>query len=274
MTILRAFVGFIMLGVLHATSAQDKSSVDASYLIGPEDVLQISVWKEEGLEREVLVGPDGWVTFPLAGNIRAAGKTASQLQRELTKRLKKYISGPVVTVSVSRVVGNKIYVIGAVTTPGEYIIGRYVDVVQALALAGGLTPAAAQDNIKIVRKEGDQELVINFDYEAVKQGRDLEQNVMLKSGDTVVVLRGVKRIYVIGQVRTAGEYPIERSVDVMQALALAGGLTPFAVEKKIKILRKQGSKEKVIAFDYEAVKQGRKLEQNIFLKNGDVVVVP
>jgi polysaccharide export outer membrane protein len=125
-----------------------------------------------------------------------------------------------------------------------------------------------------VRKERGLDIVFYFDYEAVKQGRDLEQNITLEPGDKVLVLKAVNKIYVIGQVESAGEYQIERDVDILQALALAGGLTPYALQKKIKILRKKGNKKVVFTFDYEAVKQGRNLKQNITLKDGDVVVVP
>ncbi len=157
------------------------------YLIGPEDLLEISVWKEEALQREVLVRPDGWVTFPLAGHVRAADRTVDALQREITRRLKKYISDPVVTVSVKSVAGNKIYVIGQVGRSGEYTVGHYVDVMQALALAGGLTSFAAENKIKILRRERGKRVVINFDYGEAKLGRDLKQNIILKRGDVVVV---------------------------------------------------------------------------------------
>ncbi len=157
------------------------------YLIGPEDLLEISVWKEEALQREVLVRPDGWVTFPLAGHVRAADTTVGALQNEITRRLKKYISDPVVTVSVKSVAGYKIYVIGQVGRSGEYTVGHYVDVMQALALAGGLTAYAAEDKIKILRREKGRRVVINFDYGQAKLGRDLKQNIILKRGDVVVV---------------------------------------------------------------------------------------
>ena len=157
------------------------------YLIGPEDLLEISVWKEEALQREVLVRPDGWVTFPLAGHMRAADRTVDALQREITRRLKKYISDPVVTVSVKSVAGNKIYVIGQVGRSGEYTVGHYVDVMQALALAGGLTAYAAENKIKILRRERGRRVAINFDYGEAKLGRGLKQNIILKRGDVVVV---------------------------------------------------------------------------------------
>jgi polysaccharide export outer membrane protein len=157
-----------------------------AYEIGPEDVLEISVWKEKELQKEVQVRPDGWLTFPLVGNIEAAGKTAQQLEGDIKARLRKFIPDPVVTVSVKKI-GLKIFVIGKVGKPGEYAVGRYVDVLQALTLAGGLTPFADEDDIKILRKKDGKETVIPFNYSQVKKGRRLEQNILLKSGDVIVV---------------------------------------------------------------------------------------
>jgi len=157
------------------------------YEIGPEDLLDISVWKEQDLQKEVLVRPDGWITFPLVGNIEAKGKTALQLQEEITQWLKQYIPNPVVSVSVKKISGYKIFVIGRVNKPGDYIVGRYIDVLQALSLAGGLTPFAEEGNIKIVRKENGKEIILRFNYTEVKRGRRLEQNITLQSGDVIIV---------------------------------------------------------------------------------------
>ncbi|QKT02485.1 polysaccharide biosynthesis/export family protein [Ectothiorhodospiraceae bacterium 2226] len=157
------------------------------YQIGPEDKLEISVWREEGLQRVVLVKPDGWITFPLAGNLQAQGKTASELEEEITQRLRRYIPEPVVTVTVQEVASNKIFVIGKVNEPGQYVVGRYVDVMQALSLAGGLTPFAAENRIKILRREGAENRVLPFQYGRVRDGQALEQNIILRSGDVVVV---------------------------------------------------------------------------------------
>lgn len=163
------------------------ASAGGGYQIGPEDVLEIAVWKEKDLTREVLVRPDGWLTFPLVGNIEAAGKTAYQLEQEVRQRLRKYIPDPVVTVSVKKIQGLKIFVIGRVGKPGEYVVGRYVDILQALTLAGGLTPFAKEDKIRVLRKQGNKEIVILFDFSEVKKGKRLEQNITLKSGDVIVV---------------------------------------------------------------------------------------
>ncbi len=157
------------------------------YRMGPEDVLEISVWREETLQKQALVRPDGGISFPLVGNIQAAGRTAEEIRLEITARLKKFIPDPVVSVAVLKLSGYKIYILGKVNRPGEFVVGRYVDVLQALSMAGGLTPFADEDSIKIVRKVDGNDVVLPFDYAKVRKGRGLQYNIQLRSGDTVVV---------------------------------------------------------------------------------------
>ena len=161
--------------------------IDSGYQLGPEDVLEISVWKEEALKKEVLIRPDGGLSFPLIGGVQAAGKTVGQLKREIEQRLEKFIPDPVVSIALLKVVGNKIYVIGKVNKPGEFPAGRYVDVLQVLTMAGGLTSFAAENGIKVMRKEDGKNIVFPFRYSDVKNGEALEQNIQLKGGDVVVV---------------------------------------------------------------------------------------
>jgi polysaccharide export outer membrane protein len=161
--------------------------VGEDYRAGPEDVLEIAVWKEESLKKEVLVRPDGGISFPLVGEIQAAGKTTTELRQEITDKLKKLIRDPVVSVAVLKVSANRIYVIGRVNRPGEYTAGRYIDVLQALTMAGGLTPFASENDIKVVRKEQGKDVVLPFRYADVRNGQHLEQNVMLRNGDVVIV---------------------------------------------------------------------------------------
>jgi len=186
-----SLVFLVMLAGLSSVPlfAQDAASAQpgTGYLLAPEDILEISVWKEEGLQREVLVRPDGRLSFPLVGHVQAAGRTPEQVQQEIAERLKSFISDPVVTVAVLRVTGNKIYVIGKVAKPGEYVVGRYVDVLQALSLAGGLTPFAAENNINILRREDGKQVIFPFKYSEVADGEELQQNIILKSGDVVIV---------------------------------------------------------------------------------------
>ena len=182
--ILFAFMSFSVF----AQDNNDASvSVGRSYVIGPGDILKISVWKEEGMELEVLVRPDGGITFPLAGEIQAGGLTTKALSDELVKKLKRYIPNPSVTVSVLNSVSNKIYVIGKVNRPGEFTATGYMDVLQALTMAGGLTPFADSDEIKIIRRTEKGNMMKLFDYDEVISGERLDMNIILKAGDTVVV---------------------------------------------------------------------------------------
>jgi len=160
---------------------------EGGYLLNPGDVLEVSVWKEEGMTRDVLVLPDGMISFPLAGHMMAAGKTAASVQDALTKKLQQYIPEPVVTVSVKAVSGNTIYVIGQVNNPGQFPAGHNMDVMQALSVAGGLTAFGDQNDIMVLRREGGKQVSFPFDYSKVKGGKNLELNIVLHSGDVVVV---------------------------------------------------------------------------------------
>jgi polysaccharide biosynthesis/export protein len=162
-------------------------AADAPYTVKPGDLLSVSVWKEPDLQGDVLVTPDGTFAFPLVGQIDARSKTVTDLHKLITERLKGYISDPVVTVSVKEIKGNKVYVIGQVTRPGEFIVNPSVDVMQALSMAGGTTPYASLANIMILRRGGPTQQSFRFDYTNIVKGRNLEQNIELQSGDVVVV---------------------------------------------------------------------------------------
>ena len=184
-TILAAIVASL---VLHTgTFAAEDSKVVDHYKIQPGDVLAVSVWKEEDLIQEVIVRPDGQITFPLVGEAKAAGNSIENLRLLISERLKKYIPDPVVTVSVRQLAGNTIYVIGKVNRPGVFPIVRNVDVMQALSLAGGTSTYAALNDIKILRRENGQLRALSFKYAEVEKGKRLEQNVVLQAGDVVVV---------------------------------------------------------------------------------------
>lgn len=164
-----------------------QAAVSESYQIGPGDMLNISVWKEEDMQLDVLVTPDGGFTFPLSGEIKASGLTTKALADVLVEKLTRYIPNPNVTVRVLRSVSNKVYVIGKVNRPGEFTATGYMDVLQALTMAGGLTPYADSDDIKILRRTESGNMVMEFDYDEVVSGERLDMNILLKAGDTVVV---------------------------------------------------------------------------------------
>jgi polysaccharide export outer membrane protein len=157
------------------------------YLLRPGDILQVSVWKETDLQGEVLIRPDGGMSFALAGELQAAGHTVAELTSMLQTRIRKYIPDAVVTVAVKTVAGNRVYVIGKVNRPGDFPLAGPIDVMQALTLAGGATPFANTNGIRILRRNGDHQTSIAFHYNDIAHGRKLDQNILLQNGDTVVV---------------------------------------------------------------------------------------
>ena len=182
----------LVLGVMpvHADEAMPTSlasQLEPGYRLGAEDVLLVSVWKDEQLTREVVVRPDGMFSFPLVGDIQAENQTVEDIRGELVKRLTKYIPNPNVSVAVTKVASYKVYVVGRVNKPGEYVIGHYTDVLQALSLAGGLTPFAGENDIKVMRRVRGGQQAIPFRYGDIRKGRDLEQNILLQRGDVVMV---------------------------------------------------------------------------------------
>jgi polysaccharide export outer membrane protein len=177
----------VLIGVLCALRTGVTLAQDATYAVQPGDVLKVSVWKEPQLQDPILVRPDGGFSFPLVGEIDGRGKTVAQLQVIITQRLAKYISDPVVSVSVTEIHGNKVYVIGQVAKPGEFIVNPRVDVMQALSMAGGMTAFASLSNIIILRRSGTAQTALHFDYTDVAKGRKLDENIQLQSGDVVVV---------------------------------------------------------------------------------------
>lgn len=181
------FAAVLAVGLSTVGNSQNSAPPDSEYEVLPGDMLRIAVWKEPELQMEVLVRPDAAFSFPLAGDISTEGLSVVELQEELTRRLSRYISNPVVTVSVLEVLGNKIYVIGQVNTPGQFVVNPQVDVMQALSMAGGLTAFAATGDIKVLRRTGERQIAISFDYNDVIKGRKLEQNIVLQAGDIVVV---------------------------------------------------------------------------------------
>lgn len=170
-----------------ALSGAANGDASASYRIGPEDALEIAVWKDESLKSTVLVRPDGAISFPLIGELAAAGRSASELRDEIARRLARFVPDAEVSVSVIRVASYRVYVIGRVNKPGEFVVGRPIDVLQLLALAGGTTPFAADDEIRIIRRIGGRQVALPFDYKRLRKDGDLNQNIVLRSGDVVLV---------------------------------------------------------------------------------------
>lgn len=165
-----------------------QSEVNAgSYTIGKGDVLEVNVWREPMLSGEVVVRNDGMISIALAGDVHAAGRTTLDLKVEIQDRLRKYLGEPVVTVILRTPASQKFYVVGEVKTPGEYDLIKEMTVVQAIARAGGFTEWAKKDKLLILRSDGGTETRISVNYGDIVKGRSIEQNILLRANDTIVV---------------------------------------------------------------------------------------
>lgn len=161
--------------------------VQSGYGLQPGDIISVSVWQDPALNQLVMVRPDGGISFPLAGDLKAEGHTVSELTAALVQRLSVYIPDAVVTVSLQEIPGNRIYILGRVNKPGDFVIARDVTIMQALAMAGGLTPFANESQIKVLRYQNGQQLTLPFNYKQVERGHHLAQDVLLQAGDVIVV---------------------------------------------------------------------------------------
>jgi polysaccharide export outer membrane protein len=173
--------------LLIAEDERETVDLSADYLLGPEDTLEVSVWKDDALTRQVIVRPDGKVSFPLIGDVAAQGLTVEELRLSIQDRIKEYVPDAPVTVMVLQLGHPKVYVVGQVARPGVYVMGQPLTVLQVLAVAGGLREWAKKGDIIIVRREKGGQRAIQFDYRKVSAGKGLEQNIVLEPGDTIVV---------------------------------------------------------------------------------------
>jgi polysaccharide biosynthesis/export protein len=163
------------------------SANDASYLLGTGDVLEISVWKDESLSREVTVPPDCVLSFPLVGDINVKNMTVSILRETVRKKLTEYVPEATVTVILKETNSLRAFVVGKINNPGQFAIGFDTTVMQVLSMAGGLNAYADGGKINILRQSDGQTLKIPFDYQQVSKGEKLEQNIVIQRGDVVVV---------------------------------------------------------------------------------------
>ena len=177
----------LLLAALLLFAGEAVAQALPDYRLQPGDEIELSVWGEEELQRTAIIRPDGKFGYPLAGEIVAAGRTTAEIQTELTTKLSAYIPEAVVTISVTGIEGNRIYVIGQIQNPGSFVMNPTINVLQALSLAGGTTPFAALNDIIIIRGSGANQRVLRFAYKDIEKGRKLEQNIQLESGDVVIV---------------------------------------------------------------------------------------
>jgi polysaccharide biosynthesis/export protein len=264
-----------MTGFLRVLAAVLLLSVGASaqtdYTIGAQDVLTITVYDQQELSGKFTVDPDGSLTFPLLGRVKAGGLTLRGLEVDLTKRLADgYLRNPQVSVSMDTYKSQRIFVIGEVRAPGAYQLTGDMTIIEAVARAGSTT-AAASDEVLVVRpQEGKVDgpvlatdadaTVIRVNLRDIQEGA-LSKNVQLRDGDTVVVPKA-RSVYVFGQVKAPGAYPMDKDTTVLQALSLAGGVTDRGSTGRIKVVRTVDGKKKEI-----------KVKLTDLVEPGDTVIV-
>lgn len=164
--------------------AADKPDI---YQLHQGDKVLISVWREDTLQREVVVLPDGNITFPLIGRVEVAGLDTTEVERRITAKLKEFLPDPVVTVTISSTDGNRAYVIGKVIRPGSLIISGPTTVLQAISIVGGFDKFADESSIKVIRSKSEGQEIFSVRYKDITSGKDMSSNIQLKAGDTIVV---------------------------------------------------------------------------------------
>ena len=187
-TIILALIPVLMLVFTANGFAADQADSSSDYLIGKGDVLEIVTWKEPDFSRdEVIVRPDGKISFPLLNDIQAAGRTTEALKQDIQKGLKQYVDAPNVTVTVRSTASKKFYILGEVVHTGEYPLVKDLTVLQAFAIAGGFTEWASKKEIILFRHENGKEKVIRINYKDIINDSDFSQNVKLRPDDTIIV---------------------------------------------------------------------------------------
>jgi polysaccharide export outer membrane protein len=161
--------------------------IPADYVIGPDDVLTIFFWREKDLSGDVSVRPDGRISLPLINEVEAAGLTPEQLRVRLTAAADKYIEAPTVTVVVKQINSRKVFITGQIAKPGAYPIMGPTTVLQLITMAGGVQEYADDEHIQILRTQNGRSVSLRFNYDEVKRGKKLQQNIALMPGDTVIV---------------------------------------------------------------------------------------
>ena len=180
------FVIFLLLVGVQSASAVAADNA-GSYQLHQGDTVMVSVWREDALQKQVIVLPDGSITLPLVGRIEVAGLSTPEVEQRITEKLKKYLPNPVVTIVIVGIDGNRAYVIGKVNKPGPLLISGPLTVLQAISTAGGFDKFADEGGIKVIRTKAEGQEIFTVRYKDIISGKDMSTNIQLKVGDTIVV---------------------------------------------------------------------------------------
>lgn len=278
MKTMRALLPLLLLAGL--ALAEGRAALAQEYVIGARDVLKVTIWGQDDLSKEYPVDPDGFVSFPLVGRVKATGLTPTAFAGELRARLEKdYLVNPQVLVSVKDYLSQKVHVSGEADKPGVYYLSGPTTVRDILSRAGGLSKSAGSQ-VVLVRAESLRESAgksaetgtLRLNVARVLAG-DPAENVALFDGDTLVVPKG-NTFFVFGEVRRPGAYQLDKDTNVLEGITLAGGFTDKAAPGRVRVIRSTGAGQQTISVDMnDVIKRGQR-EKAIPLLENDVVVVP
>jgi polysaccharide export outer membrane protein len=264
-------ISILIFSIICYCYAQEEESIDIKkkYTISTNDILDITVYGEPDLTVAVRVSPEGRIIYPLLGTIQAAGLTTGKLEKTITDLLSKdYMVNPQVSIFVKEYA--KISILGEVKNPGSYQMTENLTLTQAVAIAGGFTPKAKTNSIKIIRAMGDKKdtIVIDIDRIINKEVQDIE----IKGNDTIMVEQ-YGRFSIMGQVARPGVYDLKEGLTVVEAIGLAGGFTSIAAKNATRVIRIENGEKKIIKVPVDSITQGD-ASRDIMLLEGDTIVVP
>ena len=239
------------------------------FIVGTEDVIEVQVWDNKDLNQVVFVRPDGKTSLPLAGEIQAAGKTVQELQDYLSAVYSKTVKGAAVTVIIREIRSRPIYFVGGFGKPGAMQLTRDLNLLQAVALVGGVAQGADAEKGFVLRKDKQ----IPIDFTKLTQKGDLTQNIKLEPGDSIVV-PVADIVYVQGEVRTPGGVKYTQDLTLVRAITQAGGLTQMAAGGRVDILRGKGEKKERIRVDVDKMMRAGDGSHDVLVKPDDIILVP
>lgn len=240
------------------------------YQLGPDDVLEISVYREPELNRTVRVSSNGYISLPMMGKIMAVGLTVSDLENRISEEYKQYIKNPQVSVYIVEYA--TITVIGQVEKPGSYPLKGELSVLQAIGLAEGFTGIAAQNDVKVMRMKNGVKRTIDIKVADINAEGDKTRDVWLERGDIVFVPEST--VTVTGQVKNPGSYPLKSGLTVIDVLGMAGGFTKFASRNKVKVMRIENGEKKTITVKVADINRRGDKTIDVTLRRNDTIFVP
>ncbi|MHC1586923.1 MAG: SLBB domain-containing protein [Candidatus Syntropharchaeia archaeon] len=240
------------------------------YLIGPGDLLEVKVYGEPELDRVVRVSSEGFIHLPLIGEVQASDLTVSELIKKVEGKFSEgYLVNPQVSIRILEYNARKVFVLGAVDKPGVYELRGPKTIIELISEAGGIKEGGGNQIVVLRKKKGEQTpLFINFSR--LVRGRDMNSNIYLRGGDVVYVPES-NEVFILGEVKKPGNYPLKEGMTLIQAITRAGGFTRKAARGRVYIVR-DSNQERRIKVDVDEIVKDR--SKDIELQPGDVIVVP